>query len=406
MTNVIRKKALFTTVSKNYLSFGRTLLNSVKKHNDNIDLYLLLADECDNYFDKSQEIFTVVESIALNLENYEHMAFRYSIVEFNTALKPFFINYLLNLGYEKIIYLDPDIMVFNSLDFIYDILDQHSIVLTPHLSKPLSANEQCFPPENMFLLAGTFNLGFIGISNSRDSIEFINWWSRKCFTDCIIDAYQSGCFVDQKWCTLIPGFFDSVYILRHQGCNMAVWNLHERKLSNQIVNGSFPLIFYHFSGYNPYDRDSVTKNQSLFTLANRPDLRDIFDEYSKSIFDNGYADTKDWPYKYDTFDNGVQINSLARQLYDHVSARYPYPFSSGKDSYFSLLISRKLLVADSVRSPSNPSIVPQHSKSLYISFFAKLFKYSAKFLGPDRYSLLMNYLRQASNIRKQDYLVK
>lgn len=406
MTNLIRKKALFTTVSKNYLSFGRTLLNSVKKHNDNIDLYLLLADECDNYFDKSQEIFTVVESIALNLENYEHMAFRYSIVEFNTALKPYFINYLLDLGYEKIIYLDPDIMVFNSLDFIYDILDQHSIVLTPHLSKPLSANEQCFPPENMFLLAGTFNLGFIGILNSRDSIEFINWWSRKCFTDCIIDAYQSGCFVDQKWCTLIPGFFDSVYILRHQGCNMAVWNLHERKLSNQIVNGSFPLIFYHFSGYNPYDRDSVTKNQSLFTLANRPDLCTIFDEYTKCLFDNGYAETKDWTYKYSTFDNGVPINSIARQLFPLVSYRYPHPFSTDNDSYYSLLSSRKLLNTNETSSLHKASTSHSTSRNSFGYLLAKLFKYSAKLLGPNRYLQLMGYLQQASNVRKQDYLLK
>lgn len=401
-----QKQALFTIASKNYLSFARTLLQSVRRHNENLEIFLLLADECDNYFDKSQEKFTVIEARELNIENYDQMAFRYNIVEFNTSLKPFFIDFLFRKGYEKVIYLDPDIMVFNSLAFVYDILERNSIILTPHLTRPLTINERCFPPENMFLLAGTFNLGFIGIGNRSDSRIFLEWWMRKCKTNCIIDFRGSGCFVDQKWCTLIPGFFDTVHILRHLGCNMAVWNLHERKISNGIINDKVPLIFFHFSGYNPDEKEIITKNQFEYTLNSRPDLREIFYGYTKAVFDNGYNDTKDWGYKYASFENGVQIGALARQLFPHVYNEYPFPFATGENSYFSLLSHKKLLGTQDSNPANIKSDYQLHEKNRYKTLLNLFFKRSARLLGPTRYQQMLAFLQREANPRDHDFLIK
>ena len=401
----IKNKALFTIVSKNYISFARTLLDSVIKYNEDIDLYLLLADDNDGYIDKSNEKYTLIESHELNIINYVKMAFKYSIIEFNTALKPFFIEYLFNRGYEKVIYLDPDIMVFGNLSFIYDLLDRHSVVLTPHLTRPLSSLEQCFPPERMFLLAGAFNLGFIGVSKRTDTNEIISWWARKCSTDCFIDSYQSGCFVDQKWCTLFPGFSNSVHVLRHLGCNMAVWNLHERKLNRFLVNETDPLIFYHFSGYNPYDRNSITKNQSYYTLSNRPDLIDIFNDYTDSVFNNGYAETKDWPYKYAYFANGEPITTIARQLFSNVADKYSDPFVTDNNSYYLLLNTRKILRTGGA-TLSKQVTSQKVSNQWYSSVFKLLFKLIFMLLGPSRYTSFMSYIQKASNIRNQEYLIK
>jgi hypothetical protein len=60
-----------------------------------------------------------------------------------------------------------------------------------------------------------------------------------------------GTFVDQKWIDLVPAFFDKVCILKHPGCNIAYWNLHERTLSqgkDAILVNNQPLCFFHFSG--------------------------------------------------------------------------------------------------------------------------------------------------------------
>ena len=37
--------AIFTISSNNYFAFSRTLLESVKKHHDDVDLFFLLVDE-------------------------------------------------------------------------------------------------------------------------------------------------------------------------------------------------------------------------------------------------------------------------------------------------------------------------------------------------------------------------
>ena len=400
------KKALFTIASKNYISFGRTLLNSIKKYNDDIDLYLVLADECDDYFDKRQEDFSVIEAKELNIDNFEQMAFKYNIIEFNTSLKPFFIQYLFDNGYEKIIYLDPDMMVFNSIEFIYDLLTDYSIVLTPHLTKPISTNERIYPLENMFLFVGTFNLGFIGISDRPDSRSILKWWKLKCSIECFMDYHQSGLFVDQKWCSLFPGFSDKVFVLRHQGCNMAIWNLQEREIKNSLINDYFPLIFYHFSGYDPNRSDCISPKQSIYTFHNRPDLEEIFSEYNNSVFSYDYSETKHWPYRYGFFNNNNTINQIARHLYPSVENLYPHPFSSEKGSYYALLRKKKLLKPQKPNDSYPTFLSAQRIKNKYNSFLMAVFKILLKIVGPILYLRLMNFVRKNINVKEQGFLLK
>ena len=58
---------------------------------------------------------------------------------------------------------------------------------------------------------------------------------------------------------LAPVFFDGVHVLHHPGCNVAYWNLHERSLTvtgeSYRVNEVAPLVFFHFSAYDPRQPD-------------------------------------------------------------------------------------------------------------------------------------------------------
>ncbi len=43
--------------------------------------------------------------------------FQYNVLELNTAAKPYFLSYLLDkTGCQKLVYLDPDILVLHQLD--------------------------------------------------------------------------------------------------------------------------------------------------------------------------------------------------------------------------------------------------------------------------------------------------
>jgi hypothetical protein len=80
----------------------------------------------------------------------------------------------------------------------------------------------------------------------------MNWWAEMCFYKCEIDK-SNGHYVDQTYLNLMPIYFDRVGILRHRGCNVAVWNQIECKRILQdnkvLINGKWDVVFIHFTNY-------------------------------------------------------------------------------------------------------------------------------------------------------------
>lgn len=390
--------AIFTIVSKNYIAYARTLLGSVKDLHPDVDLYLLLADEIDGKFEPKDEIFQVLEASQIGIPEFTKMSFMYDILEFNTAVKPFFMKFLIDKGYRKIIYFDPDIMLFRRLDPILDLLDRNSIVLTPHITRPIPQDGK-LPSEREFLTAGTYNLGFIGIGNDENSRKMVQWWCDRLAESCFTEM-ETGLFVDQKWINLVPGMFGAVYIYKNRGCNMAYWNLHERSLADDLmVNQVEPLIFYHFSGINLNDLNPISKYQNRYTLKERSDLSSIFELYRDKLLSNNFQASRSWDYKYSQYDNGVVIGPLARRLYSTVAKQYPDPFEAGPGSYYELLKKKRMLEKVAATKTSQ-------DRSAVIGKFNKLLKFAIKLLGPNRYADLMRYLRFISVVRRQDFLIK
>ena len=162
-------------------------------------------------------------------------------------------------------------------------------VLTPHLTSPLDDDKR--PNEQDLLYNGTYNLGFIGVRRGEETDRILSWWERRCLDNGFSEG-RTGLFVDQKWMNLVPAFFEGVAILKHPGCNMAYWNLHERMLSpategGYVVNANRPLCFFHFSGIVVADPAMLSKNTDRFTLADRPDLQRVFAAYKAAVTEMG-----------------------------------------------------------------------------------------------------------------------
>ena len=216
-------------------------------------------------------------------------------MELNTAVKPFFIEYLFKRGnYSKVIYFDPDILILRGLGDLFDILNRYSIVLIPHITSPIPDDGKA-QSEIEIMRAGCYNLGFIGLSNYERIKGFLNWWQDRLNKYCF-SAPEVGLFVDQKWIDLVPCMYDGVYILKHPGYNVAYWNLHERKI--QINNGEYftnsdPLFFYHFSGIDINNLDMVSKYQNRFKLKDVKNLKGLFENYKDLLIKNGISNTKE-----------------------------------------------------------------------------------------------------------------
>lgn len=310
--------AVFTIVSKNYMSFARTLLQSVVTKHPDFALFLCLADEPGPNFEAKSEPFFVVPASQLSIPTFQDMILRYDVMEFNTAVKPFMFEWLLSeTDVDKVIYLDPDIYVYGRLDEVVTLLDQGSAVLTPHVTEPL-ASDGCFPSDHDILKAGVFNLGFMAIRRCEESRRFIKWWGEKLKTGAIAE-FEQNLFTDQRWCDLAPCFLSELKILRGAGYNVAYWNLSNRKIGRShdgsIVVNDDPLVFFHFSGINPRQLDVVSKHQNRFRWDELSDpCRKLFQAYADTLLRNGWEEMLKHPYSYNIVD-GLELRPIIRHLY-------------------------------------------------------------------------------------------
>ena len=290
------KKTVFTLCSNNYLSQAKILFESLIKFNPDFEFVIGLVDKKSNTIDYPAFIKCEIIEIESIFEDYNvflDMYSRYNITEINTAVKPFFFKYLLDSCQEndQVYYFDPDIEIFHSLIDLVTILEKQNVVLTPHLLSPIFDDSEAAPSESYIINAGLYNLGFMGLKKCEESLKLINWWSDKCEKNCYIDM-SKGIFVDQSWISHAPIFFEGVHILRSNNYNVAYWNLHERVVKKEngkyYVNGEFPLVFFHFSGYNPLNPDILAKYQHKYDFTNMPLLKSIFDEYASKLMGADY----------------------------------------------------------------------------------------------------------------------
>jgi len=388
-----------TIVSFNYLAYARTLCDSFLDANPGCRFYVLLVDRLPAYFDRSRERFELITVEELAIPDFHSVAFKYDILELNTNVKPTFLTALLDRGIEAVVYLDPDIFVFQNLSPVFDALEKHAVVLTPHALSP-------FPDpasEVTLLSAGVFNLGFVAVRNSPEARHFLSWWEVRCL-NLGFDEPRTALFVDQKWTNLVPCFFESVALLKHRGCNVAYWNLHERELSQQegkwVVNGSDPLMFFHFSGVSVDGDARISKYTDEYTLENRPDLRQLFEDYRSALIEHGIRDTCEGKYAFGSFDNGQFINRLTRALYATNLEKFSGedPFRSSSNFYRWAKARRILSTSESAKLYSSKS----YSKSdPRVRFIHGALRFALRVLGADRYTMLLKYLSYVSILSHQ-----
>jgi glycosyltransferase involved in cell wall biosynthesis len=332
-----------TIVSKNYIAYARVLADSFYKQQSEGQFFVLLVDRNDGHIDPEKERFTLIEAEELdNIPARESFLFKYTLLECNTAIKPYFLEHLFQrYDLENLVYFDPDILITHPLDELEKLVEKHSIVLTPHLTDPV--NDRAHPGELTVLQVGAYNLGFVALRRSEVTERFLPWWQDRLYDRCLV-ALEEGLFVDQKWMDLTPGLFKDVHILTDPGYNVAYWNLHGRRVTVQgddVRCNDRPLVFYHFSGIDPDNIQPVSKHQDRFTLADIGDAAQLFRRYRDLVLAAGYHEAKPWPYAFGVFDNGVPIPNAARTIYLRLGnkrKRFGDPFKvTGKQSFFQYL---------------------------------------------------------------------
>src|ERR1700761_297584 len=394
-------RAACTIVSLNYLPYARTLCDSFLQQHPDIPFYVLIVDRPSPAVDLSRERFRPIWVEELGILDFPSVAFKFDILELNTNVKPTFLKRLLASGVDELVYLDPDILICSSISFIFDLLQSSSIVVTPHA---LSPNDAAPAGESILLYSGVFNLGFIAVAKTEESLRFLTWWEDRCLTEGFVER-RNGLFVDQKWINLVPCYYDHVMILKHPGCNVAYWNLHERTIAKDgqrwTANGGVPLVFYHFSGVSVDGGTVISKGYDQFTLESLPVLAELFAFYRAQLLKNGVREVGKLQYAFAFYDNGQFINKLHRALYAaHLPAFQDAgnPFHTSNRFYGWIKEQHLLGVQDSAPQYNRRTTNAFDPKVRLVNSFLRLV---LRFAGVDRYTVLMKYFGFISVLRNQ-----
>ena len=413
----------FTIVARNYLAYAYVLGKSVKEfHPDaNFSIFLMDDKEGKHRGEIESQGFTPICPAQIELPNYKHFVFKYDVTEASTGVKPFLIQYLLNQGADKVIYLDPDILCLGKFTEILQRLDDNAVVLTPHSTNPVI--DDSFPDDLQHLVTGTFNLGFIGIHNEEQSKAFVAWWIRK-LRDMCLNSPETGLFVDQKWVDLAPSYFSKIFIFRSKAHNVAYWNLHERKVTKvgntwTVGQTQEPIIFMHFSGISVSDLSKVTKHEPrnpfspqlakrIHSFDDSTHLNELYQYYAKLLIDAGAYSYSQIPYGFATYDNGEIISPLERRLFfasPELHTEAIDPFNTTPDSFWHLC--RKSGIRKSSRPIGN---MPSETVTTQYGFVIKVVQWVLRSLlflmGPEMYAKFARFMREQLILTNHKFILR
>jgi hypothetical protein len=331
------KVLCYSSFTFSYLNRARVLFQTLRRFHPDWELVALITDKPPQgfKFDPSKEPFDrVAWAQDLGIADFQGWLFKHDVVEVCTAVKGPFIHQACSSGAEVAIYLDPDTALFETLDPLLDLLQDHDILLTPHLIDPNDDPASIADNDLSASRTGIFNLGFVAIRTNGEGARFAKWWNDRLLSYCY-DDMPAGLFVDQRWCDHVPALFDKVKVVRDPGYNVASWNLSKRTVAVQkdgriTVNGS-PLRFWHFTKLGPLG-DVMTKK---YAGQNFP-VYEIWGWYKRQVAAATDAAIPQRWWAYDSYADGTAIEKPQRVLYRQrtdLQAAYPDPFAAGPGSY-------------------------------------------------------------------------
>jgi len=249
------KNAICTIITNDYGHYALAQHDTFLKYGNNESFFVFvskgkLPEPIYDYFKLRSNVFIIYEeefralAIAKLLkdkyeENY-HDAYRWS-------MKPVLISYLLQKGYDRVLYVDSDLFFYNSFEFLFDELSNNGVLLSPHWRS--SSPTKDLTNFRLNFLDGIYNGGFVGAS--KRGIEALLYWAELCLHTCEVNR-KDGYYVDQRYLDILPTRFEGINHITHKGCNVANWNLIDCKRTLQdngevLINGEYPIVFIHFT---------------------------------------------------------------------------------------------------------------------------------------------------------------
>ncbi len=174
---------------------------------------------------------------------------------------------------DLVVYMDTDMMFFNSPQVIFDELEDKDVLIQPN---NFSVRERWqFDP------IGYYCTSFNVFRNNENTRRIVDEWKAQCLTWCGSD-FRTGQFGDQKYMDYWRDEYAKIREVTVVGANIAPWNIHKYDISTRngrvFVNNN-PLIYYHFHAFKMSFDDL-----SYMIEGDRDNHYDIRDDAIENIY--------------------------------------------------------------------------------------------------------------------------
>lgn len=286
---MVETLAAVTIAAPNYLAQVRVLADSWRRFHAGIPLYVLLVSPSSLSIPFHDVPVRWLELADLRVSRLPSLLVSYGPKELCAALKPVILQHLLDRGHRSVLFLDPDMLVLDALEDCVEVVRTHALTLTPHLlPSQLGAADPAL--ERELVMVGTFNAGFVGVSDQPEARRFLEWWERRLRTHCCEDL-AGGVHYDQRWLDLASGFVEDLHLLSDPGVNLGHWRLPGLRIEER--DGKFfaegrQVRLFHFSGYDPLRPDQVTVFRPGWRIEQTGPLARLFRFYAELLLQAGW----------------------------------------------------------------------------------------------------------------------
>jgi hypothetical protein len=275
-----------THFDNNYLPHALTLSDSLNKHTQNYNLFMMCMDDISyNYLKKNTPKNATILSHKDLEKKYSDLLIAKSNrndVEYFFTCSPSVCNFILEEfnSIKHITYLDADLYFFFNPEIIFDEIGEKSIAIIEHRFHWITKRQ---------IKYGKFNVGWITFKNDLEGRRCLKDWRKNCIEWCY-QKVEDHRFGDQKYLDKWPLKYSNLCIVQNKGANVAIWNIKNYNLSFlkgiQYVD-EVPLIFYHFANINQLSKFTFNTNLSRVFVSLKGDLlSNIYLSYLTNLTQN------------------------------------------------------------------------------------------------------------------------
>lgn len=280
---------MVTITAPNYMAHVRVLAQSWRRFHAEIPFYGVIVSPAAVPRPFGEPPVRWLALADLRVPRLRSLLLAYGPKELCAALKPVVLRFLLDRGHRSVLFLDPDMLVLAALDDCLALVCQHALTLTPHLL-PFQLGRTSPALERELVMVGTFNAGFVGVSEDPEARGFLEWWERRLRTHCREDL-AGGLHYDQRWLDLAPGLVGDFRLLSDPGINLGHWRLPALAIEER--DGVFfaegrQVRLFHFSGYDPLRSEEVTRFRPGWHVGQTGPLARLFRHYAALLLEAGW----------------------------------------------------------------------------------------------------------------------